>query len=41
MPSTINPHDYSVIKHHVEDKLSEIYPEYDVVIDDVLAEERK
>jgi len=41
VPSTINPHDYSVIKHHVEDKLSEIYPEYDVVIDDVLAEERK
>lgn len=41
VPSTINPHDYSVIKHHVEDKLSEVYPEYDVVIDDVLAEERK
>lgn len=41
VPSTINPHDYSMIKHHVEDKLSEIYPEYDVVIDDVLAEERK
>lgn len=36
VPSTINPHDYSVIKHHVEDKLSEVYPEYDVVIDDVI-----
>jgi len=41
VPSHINPHDYSVIKHLVEDKLGDIYPEYDVVIDDVLAEERK
>jgi len=41
VPSAINPHDYSAIKHHVEDKLNEVYPEYDVVIDDVLGEERK
>jgi len=41
VPSTINPHDYSTIKHHVEDKLTEVYPEYDIVIDDVLSEERK
>jgi len=41
VPSAVNPHDYSAIKHHVEDKLNEVYPEYDVVIDDVLGEERK
>lgn len=41
VPSTINPHDYSVIKHQVEDKLSEVYPDYDIVIDDVIGEERK
>ena len=41
VPSDINPHDYSVIKHQVEDKLSENYPNYDVVIDDVYPEERK
>lgn len=41
VPSTVNPHDYSSIKHRVEDKLNEVYPEYDVVIDDVISEERK
>ena len=41
VPSDINPHDYSVIKHQVEDKLSQNYPNYDVVIDDVYPEERK
>jgi len=41
VPNSINPHDFSAIKHKVVNKLIEVYPEYDVVIDNVLLEEIK
>ncbi|MDP3443421.1 MAG: cation transporter dimerization domain-containing protein, partial [Ignavibacteria bacterium] len=41
IPSHINPHDFSAIKQNVVKKLIEVYPEYDVVIDNVLLEEIK
>lgn len=38
IPNHINPHDFSTIKYKVVTKLVEAYPEYDVVIDNVLLE---
>ncbi len=39
--SEVNPHDYSSIKRSVEDELNIVYPDCDVVIDNVLNEEIK
>jgi cation diffusion facilitator family transporter len=41
VPSTTNIHEFSGIKHKVEDLLNRSYPHYDVVIDNVLHEEIK
>lgn len=41
VPSTTNIHEFSGIKHKVEDLLNSLYPHYDVVIDNVLHEEIK
>jgi cation diffusion facilitator family transporter len=41
VPSNTNIHEFSGIKHKVEDQLNSSYPNYDVVIDNVLHEEIK
>jgi len=41
VPGTTNIHEFSGIKHKVEDLLNRSYPHYDVVIDNVLHEEIK